>query len=77
MLTNVSLLATMMPELRSPMSAMNKPMPTATAEYSSLGIDDTIICRTPAAVKMIKAMPERNTAPSAVSHGIPIPFTTV
>ena len=77
MVTSVDGLATMIPALRSPMSAMNKPMPTATAAYSSNGIADTIICRTPAAVKIRNATPDRNTAPSAVCHGMPIPFTTV
>ena len=75
--TSVAELDTTMPELRSPMKAMNNPMPAATAEYSSNGIAAMIICRTPAKVKMRNATPERKTAPNAVSQGTPMPFTTV
>ena len=56
---------TMMPELRKPMRAMNSPTPAATAEYSSAGSRATIIWRTPAAVRIRNATPDRKTAPSA------------
>jgi hypothetical protein len=77
MVTSVSLLAVTIPELRNPMSAMNSPMPTATAAYNSTGMEDTIICRKPTAVKIRNAIPERKTAPSAVSQRTPMPFTTL
>ena len=68
---------TMMPALRSPMNAMKSPTPAATAAYSSDGIAATIACRRPVSVRIKNATPERNTAPSAVCHGTPMPFTTV
>ena len=36
-----------------------------------------IHCRIPTSVRIRKATPERKTAPSAVSHGTPMPLTTV
>jgi len=75
--TSVAGLATMIPELRNPMVAMNRPMPAATAAYSSGGIASTINCRIPTKVRIKNATPDRNTAPSAVSQGTPIPLTTV
>ena len=75
--TIVAGLGTTMPALRSPIIAMNRPIPAATAAYSSFGIASTINWRMPASVRIRNATPERNTAPSAVCHGIPIPLTTV
>ena len=51
-------------------------MPTAVAAYSGRGIDSTIHRRTPTAVSSRNSTPDRNTAPSAVCHSTPMPFTT-
>ena len=72
--TAVAGLVTMMPELRRPMNAMNKPTPAATAAYSSFGIADTINCLTPMTVRIKNATPDRNTAPRATCQGTPMPL---
>ncbi len=69
--------ATMIPASFRPMKAMNSPTPAATAENSGLGIAATIIWRTPTRVSTRKATPDRKTQPRAVSHGTPMPLTTV
>ena len=74
--TRVAELGTTMPEFRNPMKAMKRPTPAATAECSSCGMAETMTCRTPSSVSRKNATPERNTAPSAACHGIPMPFTT-
>ena len=56
---------------------MNRPIPALTAAYNSEGIDAMIHWRTPVTVRIRNATPERNTAPSAVCQGTPMPFTTV
>ncbi len=65
------------PALRKPIKAMNKPIPALTAAYKAGGIAAMITCRIPAKVRIRNATPDRKTAPSAVSHVTPIPFTTV
>ena len=71
--TMVAGLATIIPALRNPISAMNSPMPLATAAYISRGMESTIGRAAPASASTKNASPERNTAPNAVSHGTPIP----
>ena len=75
--TEVAGLATMTPASFRPMKAMNRPMPPATAANSERGMALTINWRTPTTVSTRKAAPDRNTQPSAVSHGTPMPLTTV
>ncbi len=75
--TRVAGLATMIPALRKPIVAMKSPIPAATAAYNSAGMASTINWRTPRNVRIRNAAPDRNTAPRAASHGIPMPFTTV
>ena len=70
-------LATMIPASFRPMKAMKRPMPPATAENSERGMAFTISWRAPIAVSTRKAAPEMKTQPSAVSHGTPMPLTTV
>jgi hypothetical protein len=68
--------ATTRPALRKPMRAMKRPMPLATAAYSSWGMARRIICRMPAAVMARKMTPERKTAPRAVCQGMCILMQT-
>ncbi len=75
--TEVAGLETITPASLRPMKAMNSPTPPATAANSDRGMALTTSCRTPATVRIRKATPERNTQPSAVSHGTPMPLTTV
>src|SRR5215471_15392926 len=74
--TVVAGLGAMMPELRKPMNAMNRPTPAATAAYNSNGIAERMSWRTPSSVSNRNATPDRNTAPSATCHGTPMPLTT-
>ena len=75
--TVVAGLATTSPAFFRPMKAMNRPMPAAVAASRGLGIERTISWRTPTSVSSRKAIPEMKTQPSAVSHGTPMPLTTV
>jgi hypothetical protein len=75
--TMVPVLATMTPASANPMNAMNSPTPPPTAENNERGTALMISCRTPETVSSKNAAPDKNTQPSAVCHGRPMPFTTV
>ncbi len=66
-----------MPAFCSPMKAMKRPMPAATALNRGRGIAPTISRRTPETVSSRNSTPDRKTQPSAVCHGTPMPLTTV
>lgn len=59
-----------------PMMARNRPTPAEIASFSECGIALTISSRIFRLVMATKITPEMNTAPSAVSHGTPMPLTT-
>ena len=64
--TRVASSSTMMPALRRPTSAMNKPMPAAMPSFRLRGIASTSHWRTGSTLKTTNSTPERNTAPKAV-----------
>jgi hypothetical protein len=67
--------ATMTPASTRPMNAMKRPTPPATAANSARGIALMISWRTPTTVSARKATPDKNTQPSAVCQGTPMPET--
>ena len=74
--TSVAGLSWMMPALARAMTPRNTPMPAEMASFRARGTDSTIHRRTRTTLSTTKMTPDTNTAPSATSHGCPIPSTT-
>lgn len=77
MATKVAGSSTTMPAFFMPRNARNAPIPEVIANFKLSGRACTMALRTPITDRTMNSTPERNTAPSAVSHGTPIWPTTV
>ena len=64
------------PAPRSPMNAMNSPMPTDMARVRFFGTEAMIMLRIFVTERKRNTTPEMNTAPSAVCQGRLMPRTT-
>ena len=77
--TGVAALGTTIPALRNPIMAMKSPMPAATAEYRLRRelLPGSTLTHADQREDQERRAGKKRTAPSAVSHGTPIPLTTV
>lgn len=75
-LTKVAGFATTSLALRRPTKAMNMPIPAAVECFSPSGMPLTICSRTRVTVSRTNRTPEKNTTPSAVRQGMPMPRQT-
>ncbi len=66
---------TTIPELTSPMKAMNRPMPIAIAFFRSSGIASMIRSRMPERTRIVTAMPSTTMSPIAAGNERPSPAT--
>ena len=76
-LTRVAGLSTMRPAFFSPMNAMNRPIPAATALFSGSGTALMIASRTRNTVNSRNSNPEARTTPRASFQSTPMPRTMV
>ena len=74
--TSVAGCALTMPALCRPMMARNRPMPAAIDSFRLLGMELITHSRMGVRLTIKNRMPDRNTAPSAVSQAWPMPLTT-
>ena len=74
--TRVSVLAAMMPAFSKAMRTRNSPIPADMAIFCDLGMESIIHCRAWDRVSSRNRTPAKNTAPSAVCQGSPMPITT-